>query len=60
MNLDGSPRNDFVTVDINLCPMGHRMVNLLNPEKELTIEERAQRHTVRIPLDSHEMVILKS
>jgi tRNA(Ser,Leu) C12 N-acetylase TAN1 len=36
------------------------MVNLLNPEKKVTIEQIGQRHAVRIPLESHEMFILKS
>ncbi|MCI0455307.1 MAG: alpha-amylase [Candidatus Dadabacteria bacterium] len=60
MNLDTNPRNDLVTVDIDLSPVGHKMVNLLNPEKKVTIEQRGQRHAVRIPLTSHEMFILKS
>jgi hypothetical protein len=59
MNLDKNPRNDFVTVDANLSPKGRKMVNLLVPEKQVTVEQRGQRHAVRLPLDGHEMVILK-
>lgn len=59
MNLDTSFRNDFVTVDANLSPSGVKMVNLLGPEKQVTIKVTGSRHAVRIPLDGHEMVILK-
>ncbi|MFN3533020.1 MAG: alpha-amylase family glycosyl hydrolase [Candidatus Brocadia sp.] len=59
MNLDANFRNDFVTVDATLSPSGVKMVNLLGPEKQVTVEQRGSRHAVRIPLDGHEMVILK-
>ena len=59
MNLDASPRNDFVTVDINLSPSGLKMVDLLGSEKQVIVEKRGTRHAVRIPLEGHEMVILK-
>lgn len=59
MNLDTDPRNDFVAVDANLSPAGQKMVNLLVPGKQVTVEERGQRHAVRIPLDGYEMAIFK-
>lgn len=59
MNLDINFRNDFVTVDTNLTPSGCEMVNLLGPEKRLAVEQIGSRSAVRIPLDGHEMVILK-
>ena len=59
MNLDTTPRNEFVTVDANLSPAGQKMVNLLAPEKQVTVEQQGQRDVVRVPLDGHEMVILK-
>lgn len=59
LNLDANPRNDFITVDINLNPAGQKMVNMLVPEKEVTIEQRGLRHAVKVPLDGHELVILK-
>jgi glycosidase len=59
MNLDTNPRRDFVTVDINLTPAGQIMVNLLAPERQRAVEQRGHRRAVRVPLDGHEMVILK-
>jgi glycosidase len=58
MNLDTDSRNDFVTVDANLSPAGQRLVNLLAPEQQVTVEQRGKRHAVRVPLDGHGMVIL--
>ena len=59
MNLDTNPRTDFVTVDANLSPAGQKLVNLLAPEQQVTVEQRGQRHAVRVSLDGHTMVILK-
>jgi glycosidase len=59
MNLDLSPRNDFVTVDANLNPAGRKMVNLLAPEQQFTVEQRGERHAVQVPLGGHEIMILK-
>lgn len=59
MNLDVHSRNDFVTVDAHLSPVGQKLVNLLDPEKQVTVEQRGPRHAVRVPLDGHEMVMLR-
>ena len=59
MNLDTNPRNDFVTVDANLSSAGQNVVNLFAHEQQAPVEERGQRHATRVPLDGHEMVILK-
>ena len=59
MNLDMHPRNDFITVDANLNPVERKMVNLLAPEQQVTVEQRGERHAVRVPLGGHEMMILK-
>lgn len=59
MNLEGSPRNDFVTVDSDLTPAGKTMVDLLDRRRRVTVEERGQRHALRIPLEGHDMAILK-
>ncbi len=59
MNLDSHPRNDFVTVDLNLSPAGEKMVNLLFPGQRVAVEQRGPRHAVRVPLDGHEMAILR-
>lgn len=60
MNLEAEARNDYVIVDVNLSPAGTTLTNLLDPETELTVEQRGPRHAVRIPLAGHQMVILKS
>lgn len=59
MNLDAHPRNDFVTVDVNLSPVGQKLVNLLDAEKKVPVEQRGPRHAVRVPLEGHEMAIFK-
>ena len=59
MNLDTNQRNDFLTVDTNLIPEGQKLVNLLPQEKHLTVEKRGKRNAVRVPLEGHEIVILK-
>jgi glycosidase len=59
MNLDSEPRNDCVTVDVNLSPAEQKMVNLLDSKKQVTVEPNGLRHFVRVPLDAHEIAILK-
>ncbi|HHT9120772.1 MAG TPA: alpha-amylase family glycosyl hydrolase [Candidatus Hypogeohydataceae bacterium YC41] len=59
INLDSNPRSDFVTVDSNLTPAGRKMINLLKPESNFDVQTLGQRHAVKIPLDSHEIAILK-
>lgn len=59
MNLDENPRNDFVTVDINLSTVGQKMVNLLAPNNKVKVEKRGERNAVKLPLEGHEIVILK-
>lgn len=60
MNLEASPRSDFVTVDLNLTGEGARMENLLAPGQLLTVERKGQRHAVQVPLGAHDMMILKA
>ncbi len=59
MNLDSTPRNDFVTVDSNLTPSGKKVVNLLKPESVIPVVATGQRNAVRIGLGPHEMAVLK-
>lgn len=59
MNLDENPRSDFVTVDASLSPAGQKLVNLLDTEKQVVVKQKGPRYAVRIPLEGHEMVILK-
>lgn len=66
MNLDSSPRNDYVTVDYKLIPVGEgALVNLLNMGQKYDVEPipcgsfADCRHAVRIKLEPHEIAILK-
>jgi len=59
MNLDSTPRNDFVTVDSNLTPSGKKVVNLLKPQSITPVVVTGQRHAVRTGLGAHEMAVLK-
>lgn len=58
LNLQASPRLDCVTVDRNLTPPGSAMVNLLNGSTA-TVSESNGRAYVRVPLQGHELAILK-
>lgn len=60
LNLSGSPRNDYVTLDVHLSPVGATLVNLLRPAMQLAVERRGLRNAVRIPMEGHAMVILKA
>jgi len=59
MNLEPSPRSDFVTVDANLNMVGQKVANLLAAEQEVAVEERGGRCAVQVPLGGHEMAIFK-
>ncbi|MGH7926399.1 MAG: alpha-amylase family glycosyl hydrolase [Candidatus Binatia bacterium] len=59
MNLQAATREDFITVDFNLNVAGVKLVNLLNPQAQVTVERRGARLAVRVPLAAHEMAILK-
>lgn len=66
LNVDSSFRNDYVPVDRNLTPVGKEMmVDLLRPDNKFDVDSINCgdlidcRHVVRIPLNAHEMAILK-
>jgi glycosidase len=59
MNLQAAARADFVTIDFNLNSAGAKLENLLNPQSQLTVEQRGDRLAVRVPLAAHELAILK-
>lgn len=59
MNLQASARADFVTIDFNLNTAGAKLENLLDPQSQVTVEQRADRLAVRVPLAAHELAILK-
>ena len=60
MNLDMEKRNDCIAVDARLSPPGSRMRDLLREDATYTVE-KAKNGTafVRMPLESHQMAILK-
>lgn len=59
MNLDTLPRQDYVTVDAHLSPIGQQMINLLDPRQRVPVEHRSTRHAVQVPLGPHAMAILR-
>ena len=59
LNLEVTPREDFITVDARLNGEGAKMVNLLDPSQGLTVERHDQRHVVKVRLNGHEMGIFK-
>ena len=60
MNLENAPRNDFITLDRNLTPPGSKMLDLLQPARTFTVEDRAGRSIVRVDLMPHGMAILQA
>jgi hypothetical protein len=46
-------------VDARLNPAGKKRINLLDPAKQLIIEEQNQRHAVKVPVNSREGGIYK-
>ena len=59
MNLQAAARADFVTIDFNLNTADAKLGNLLNPQSQVTVEQRGNRLAVRVPLTAHELAILK-
>jgi hypothetical protein len=61
LNLDMEKRNDAIAVDARLNPPGRVMRNLLQEDDATYTIEAAPDGTayVRVPLQSHEMAILK-
>jgi len=59
LNLEETPREDFITVDARLNAEGAAMVNLLDPSKRVQVERHGQRYAVKARLNGHEMGIFK-
>jgi len=59
MNLDTHYRNDFITVDSNLTPVGKKMINLLKPGSIFTVQAMGKRNAVKADLFPHEIAIFK-
>ncbi len=60
INLDSAPRQDCITVDINLTPPGSKLINILAGGKSLAVKESSGRAYVRVPLQGHKMAILRA
>lgn len=59
MNLDASPRHDYITVDRNLTPPDCQMKDLLNGGPSITVKGISGRAYVQVLLQAHQMAILK-
>ncbi|MFH0889432.1 MAG: alpha-amylase family glycosyl hydrolase [Planctomycetota bacterium] len=59
LNLDVSARHDCITVDRNLTPPGSEMTDLLSNGTNFTVNQTQARAYVKIPLEKHQMAILK-
>ena len=59
LNLASQPKSDYVTVDHNLMPAGKNLTNLLDPGFSYAIKTVGNRRAVQVPLNAHEMAILK-
>ncbi len=57
LNLTGSAREDYVTVDSNLTGEGRVLLDLLEPERRTVVEKRGERCAARIPLGPFEIGI---
>ncbi len=59
LNLEATPRADYLTVDRRLSAPGQVMHDLLDPERRHTVEEHQGRAHVRVALAGHGMAILR-
>ncbi len=59
MNLQAVKRQDWLTVDRNLTPPGSRLADLLNGGPPLTVTDSSGRACLRLPLEAHQIAILK-
>jgi glycosidase len=60
INLAAFSRHDCVTVDRNLTPTGSQMIDLLGRVSPLAVQDSHRRAYVRVPLQGHQIAILKS
>lgn len=59
LNLDSAPRNDYVTLDAGLQPIGSLVEDMLDPGWTARVEERSGRHVVPVELAGHTLRILR-
>lgn len=59
LNLDAGPRADYITVDTHLSAARGHMTDLLDPQRQATVERRDGRACVRVPLPGHGLAIMK-
>jgi glycosidase len=57
LNLDSTPRHDWVTIDASLNRPGATLRSLLQPDQGLVVEESQGRLTVRVPLQGHAIAL---
>jgi glycosidase len=58
MNLDVSPREDWILVDGRLTPAGTKLRDVLDDSRAFLVEETPQAAAVRVKLDGRQMAIL--
>jgi len=59
LNLDATPRSDYVTLDAGLNPVGNRLQDLLEPDWSAVTKERSGRHVVQVEIPGHGLRILR-
>jgi len=59
LNLDATPRADYITVDANLNAERAQLKNLLDPSAPFAVDARGNRSAVKVPLAAHGMAILR-
>lgn len=59
LNLDEQPRNDYLTVDASINPIGAAMTDLLSLDRKIQVENRGGRHVVRTSIDGYGILLLK-
>ena len=59
LNLDKTPRNDFITIDNRLNPSGSRLVNLLQPEETALSRDKNGRRVIQAALHPYSIALWK-
>jgi len=59
LNLEDRQRSDFVTVDEHLSAPARSMRDLLRPDRTFTVQSSGGRACVQVPLEPHQVAILK-
>ena len=59
LNLDSAPRNEYLTLDAGLQPIGSLVEDMLDPGWAAQVEECGGRHAVRVQLAGHSLRIIR-